>query len=243
MFNRRAPSPQRFLSQDQYSRDLGEQVAVRTERLRTHKHDQERQQQDEQKHLAQELAEARRSFLESKALATKQYQGALHTQVMNPPFRFPKAEPDSDGPIFGKSDVTPEKVMEMRKRSKDVLNHQLKTTMDNKHKSQQDKSENRKYEIEILNRTKKELREDSYKRFQLTNGIRKELESSWNTQHAEKQKRDLADKRHQMKSGMLLLNQCDKYSRCKQCERCCDNIGTSNVWRESRYISGSRLMI
>jgi len=205
IFNRRCPSPQRFLTQDQYSNELGDQVRVKTERLKKLKDGTDQLEQNEQRCLANELGEARKRYLESKAAATKQYQSALFTQVKNKPFRFPKAEPDSDGPIFGSTDITPEKVSEMRKRSKEVLNHQLRTIKEKKNKSQRDKDDHRRYETEILSRTKMELKEDSYKRFQITNGIRKELEKSWTEQHTEKQRRDLLDKKHQMKSGITSL--------------------------------------
>ena len=45
------------------------------------------------------------------------------------------------------------------------------------------------------------MKEDSYKRFQITNGVRKELENSWTSQNTEKQRRDILERKHQMKSG------------------------------------------
>lgn len=42
---------------------------------------------------------------------------------------------------------------------------------------------------------------------------------------------------------MLIHEQCDKYHRCKQCGRRPQNCGESNVWSESRFIPGSRLIV
>lgn len=243
IFNRRVESPPKFLSQEQYSQSLGEQVRVKSERLKRLKDTNDKLGQNEQRYLASELAVARKKFLESKTLATKQYQSALATQVKLKPFRLPKAEPDSDGPIFGLKDMTEEKVSEMRSRAKEVLSHQLKTIQDKKERSAQKKEDNKRYETDMLKKAKRELQEDNYKRYKVSNGIRKELEKSWTDQHKEKTRQDALDQKHQMTAGLLLLDQCDKYSRCRQCERCLDNIGTSNVWRESRYISGFRLMV
>ena len=243
MLNRRVKSPSRFLTQEQYNKSLGEQVTVKTKCLKRLKDANDRLEQNEQSYLARELAEAREQFLESKANASKQYQSALSTQVKNKPFRLPKAEPDSDGPIFGRMDMTTEKDIEMRKRAKEVLNHQLNTIKDKKDKSARVNEQNKKYETSVLKKAKKELQQDNYKRFQVTNGVRKELEQSWTSQHREKMREEQLEQKHQLTAGLLLLDQCDKYSRCRQCERCCDNIGTSNVWRESRYISGFRLMV
>lgn len=243
IFNRRGTTPQRFLNQEEYSKDLGEQCKIKSDRNKKLKDDQDSMEKSEQRRLAQELGQSRKSFLKQKVSATKAYQHALYMQVKNQPFRFPRAEPDSEGPIFGKSDVTPDKVVEMRKRSKEVLNHQLNSIAEKKAKNKLEKDNARASEIEMLKRARKELKEDSYNRFQLTNGVRKDLENSWIEQNIEKRKRDAKERQHHMESGLLLLDQCDKYSRCLQCKRCCDNIGTSNVWRESRYIPGSRLMV
>lgn len=243
IFNRRGITPQRFLNQEEYSKELGEQCKIKSDRNKKVKDDQDSMDKSEQRNLAQELAQSRKSFLKQKVSATKSYQHALYMQVKNQPFRFPRAEPDSEGPIFGKSDVTPDKVAEMRKRSKEVLNHQLNSISEKKAKNKHEKDSTRASEIEMLKRARKDLKEDSYNRFQVTNGVRKGLENSWIEQNVEKQKRDAKERKHHMESGLLLLDQCDKYSRCLQCKRCCDNIGTSNVWRESRYIPGSRLMV
>jgi len=243
IFNRQGDLPQRYLTQEQYCESLGEQVRVKSHKLKKLKDAKDMLEKSEQKYLAKELAEASKQFFEAKTQATKQYQATLCTQVKNKPFRLPKAEPDSVLPIFGTTDMSRDKLMGVRKRAKDVLNHQLHITRIKKEKGARENELNRRYETEVLKRAKKELQRDNYRRFQVDNTIRKELESSWTHQHREKIRQDTLERKHQMTAGLLLLDQCDKYSRCKQCERCCANIGASNVWRESRYMSGSRLMV
>ena len=73
---------------------------------------------------------------------------------------------------------------------------------------------------------------------------RKELETSW--QNAVKEKHEHGqriEKNTDQSPGLLLHDQCKKYLRCNQCQRRRDNLGTSNVLSDSRYISGSRLMV
>jgi hypothetical protein len=243
IFLNRGDSPYWYKLRDQYSEALGEQLRNKTERLKKLKDEKDKQEREEQRYLAAELATSRKRHLMNKALSTKKYESALHTQIMNKPFQLPKALPDSDGSVFGKLDMTQEKLAAMRNRAKDVLNHQLKTIKEKKEKSRAAKEEERKHEMEVLNRTKKELREETCKRHLITKGVRKSLEKSWTVQHTEKKRQDNLDKRHQMTAGLLLLDQCKKYTRCDQCQRNCDNIGVTNVWPESRYLSGSRLMI
>jgi len=201
IFNRRGITPQRFLSQEEYSNDLGEQCKIKSDRNRKDKNAKDSLEKSEQLNLAQELAQSRKSFLKQKVSATRSYQHALYMQVKNQPFRFPRAEPDSEGPVFGKSDVTPEKVAEMRKRSKEVLMHQLNSISEKKAKCKQEKDSARAAEIDMLKRARKDIKEDSYNRFQVTNGVRKGLENSWIEQNVEKQKRDAKERRHHMESG------------------------------------------
>uniref|UniRef100_A0A8D0H617 Coiled-coil domain containing 81 n=1 Tax=Sphenodon punctatus TaxID=8508 RepID=A0A8D0H617_SPHPU len=42
---------------------------------------------------------------------------------------------------------------------------------------------------------------------------------------------------------LMLLDQCERYRRCFQCKRRTTNCGESNVWSDSKYIPGSRLMV
>ena len=243
IFLNRSDSPYWYKLRDQYSESLGEQLCNKTKRLRKLKDETDRLEQEEQRYLAAELAATRKQQLMNKALSTKKYESALHTQIMNKPFQLPKALPDSDGSVFGKLDTTKEKLAAMRNRAKDVLNHQLKTTKEKKEKSRLTKEQNRKHEMDVLNRTTKELREETCRRHVITKGVRNSLERSWTSQHTEKKRQDKLDKKHEMTAGLLLLDQCKKYKRCDQCQRNCENIGVTNVWPESRYLSGSRLMI
>ena len=70
--------------------------------------------------------------------------------------------------------------------------------------------------------------------------FRKDLENCWFEAKQEKQHCNTAGT---FQEYMLLQEQCKKYLRCRQCQRKRENKGTSNVLSESRYISGSRLMI
>ena len=72
---------------------------------------------------------------------------------------------------------------------------------------------------------------------------RQDLEKTWARQALKKRGREIEDKLRDYSAGMLLQEQCDKYQRCGQCTRHTGNYGQSNVWSETRYVSGSRLMV
>lgn len=243
IFARNGTIPRRYMTQEQYSSVLDGQVKIKTDRREKEKTEIDKEGREEQAYLSQELATAKQRFVESKAAAVKQYQAALDVQLQNPPYRFPAAVPDSEGPIFGKIDVNPERVRDMRKRAREVMKHQLRAMEDKKSAAEKEKQKSASHEIELLERAKTELREDCYKKYLLRKNIRDDLEKNWSTQKQLKISRDTDELKHRMKSGLLLLDQCDKYKRCDQCKKCYDNVGTSNVWKESRYSAGCRLMV
>ena len=73
--------------------------------------------------------------------------------------------------------------------------------------------------------------------------IRRSLDEAWKQSLLKKKERELADVRHDEAPSILLHQQCERYKRCKQCQRRTSNAGGSNVLAESRYISGARLMV
>lgn len=70
---------------------------------------------------------------------------------------------------------------------------------------------------------------------------RKDLETSWLQAAQEKIRNDPSAE--DCRKYILLQEQCNKYLRCKQCQRKKDNKGASNILSESRYIGGSRLIV
>jgi hypothetical protein len=72
---------------------------------------------------------------------------------------------------------------------------------------------------------------------------RRGLEDDWQKAAESKRSRDLEDKLVGLECGGLLHEQLDHYKRCKQCKKRPDNCGESNIWRESRYVPGSRIMV
>lgn len=87
------------------------------------------------------------------------------------------------------------------------------------------------------------LLDDRASRYERMFRTRKQLEADWEAARATKHERDLEERLLLSQGAALMHEQCDKYKRCAQCKRRTTNCGESNVWRESRYIPGSRLMV
>merc|ERR1719206_1069204 len=99
----------------------------------------------------------------------------------------------------------------------------------------------KKEEEELLRKTKTDLLHETLVRNSLNLQQRKELEKTWAVHDMHKKAKELEEKLRARSPGLLLQEQCDKYASCNQCTRKQANYGRSNVWSESRYVSGSRL--
>ncbi|WAR07846.1 CCD81-like protein [Mya arenaria] len=141
------------------------------------------------------------------------------------PLQVPAREPDKE--VFGKNDMTNEKMAERRRRAFELF------------QEQQDLVAQRKREA-ILKRLAEQKEEEQFSR---RLNLRKRLEQDWTRASLVKRDRLEEDKVRALSPGMLLHEQCDKYNRCAQCKRQTKNCGESNLWSESRYIPGSRLMV
>lgn len=87
------------------------------------------------------------------------------------------------------------------------------------------------------------LQEDRAFRYRANFDSRRRLQEDWHMAAEMKRGRELEDRLIGLESGILLHEQCDRYHRCKQCKRHLNNCGESNIWAESRYIPGSRIMV
>lgn len=243
VFQNRPLTPLRFYKQEKYSSALENQVKLRSERDTRKKHDKEFQERLEQVQLAEDLAAQREQFLRTKADQIAQYQRALSAQIRSKPLPLPKAEPDSKEPIFGKYDATNEKILEQKERARYLLRSQLSMVGEKKKNSILQHLAKQKAESEMLKRTRSDLIEDRVTAHKRAVEMRQALERNWQSHHFDKINREKEEKERLRTPGMLVLQQTDKYRRCGQCERRTQNCGESNIWSESRYIPGSRLMV
>ncbi|CAH1800322.1 unnamed protein product [Owenia fusiformis] len=243
IFQNRPLTPPRFHQQNEYSRELAKQCDGKERDRKSKKADEEFLERLEQVQLAEDLAAQREQYLRDKAGGQEQYKRALSAQVKFKPLPIPAREPDSSSPIFGKDDMTNEGMAEQRKRAHEVYQEQLETVMSRKRANILKRLNEQKEEEEMLDRTKKELLDDRAHRYERIYRNRKRLESDWSGAADTKKNRELEDKLRSLTPGILVHEQCDKYHRCGQCKRTINNAGESNIWRDSRYIPGSRLMV
>ncbi|CAB1327491.1 unnamed protein product, partial [Coregonus sp. 'balchen'] len=74
---------------------------------------------------------------------------------------------------------------------------------------------------------------------QLTTANNKRKEQLLNRCTKQKNEREMLNRNRKD----LLIDQCEQYRRCYQCKRKTENCGETNIWKESHYMPGSRLMV
>ncbi|XP_069127195.1 coiled-coil domain-containing protein 81-like isoform X1 [Argopecten irradians] len=157
------------------------------------------------------------------------------------PLQVPPREPDNE--VFGKNDMTNEKMAARRSRAYDLFRDQQDLVAQKKREAILKRLNDQKEEEEVLERTKKELLDDRGTRFNNRYHLRKRLETDWQKAATIKKNNEMEERLRALSPSLLVHEQCDKYKRCGQCKRKMVNCGESNIWSESRYIPGSRLMV
>ncbi|XP_029603325.1 coiled-coil domain-containing protein 81-like isoform X4 [Salmo trutta] len=243
IFRGRPLTPPRVHKQRGYMQDLRAQAEWRKGQVSQTQQDQELIDLLQQVQLAQEIALQKSQQLHLKQKNTSCHKKALDTQVKYQGSGLPARLPDSDGPVFGQLDCTPAGLSEQRQRAEKVYQEQL-TTANNKRKELLlNRSTKQKNEREMLNRNRKELINDHINRFEKLRNLRASLEETWRRSANLKRHRDREEKEFIRSGSSLLIDQCEQYRRCYQCKRKTENCGETNIWKESHYIPGSRLMV
>ncbi|PNI57137.1 CCDC81 isoform 3 [Pan troglodytes] len=243
LFDKRPLSPAlNALKQEEYSRSLLKQMDNRQDNKIKQRQYRELMDRLEQVQLTEELAAQRAKFLKDKMEETQCYKRALDAQIKNKPSRLPPFEPDSSEPIFGKNEG--ELMVEKQKREQNYMKHQLEAAANHKRKAILHQLVDQRWDLQMLQRTQREHLADRTAELERVNRVNQCLQEDWERSAAMKKQRDLEDKAFERASDKLfLLDQCEKYRRCKQCQRRTSNVGESNLWPLNKFLPGSRLLV
>ncbi|CAM5075385.1 unnamed protein product [Natator depressus] len=244
VFVKRPPSPPPYAKQEEYSQDLLKQMEDKKEKEAKLKQDKELMDRLEQVQLAEELAAQRAKYLKGKMEEMQCYKRALDTQIKLKPIQLPVCEPDSADLIFGKSDMTNEKLAEKRHRAREFYKHQLHSAAQQKRTAILNQLVEQRREADMLQRAKREWIADRGAQFEKIFQMNLAMQDDWQKSAGMKRLREVDEKLFERAGDkLMLLDQCERYRRCFQCKRRTTNCGESNVWSESRYVPGSRLMV
>uniref|UniRef100_A0A4W3J678 Coiled-coil domain containing 81 n=1 Tax=Callorhinchus milii TaxID=7868 RepID=A0A4W3J678_CALMI len=230
IFQKRPFTPPILLGQEKYSQCLKKQLEDKNESDNKKKQDEEFLDRLEQVQLAEDLAAQREQYLKEKQEQADIYKRALDAQVKNKAFQLPAYEPDSAEPIFGQNEMTYEKELEKRQQAHELYKQQLGAVVERKRNAILNQMYEQKKELEMLDRNKKERQYANLCR------MHKALEEAWSDSANLKRLKDYEETQYTKAGGLFLLDQCNKYRRCYQCQRRTSGCEETNVWNNSRFI-------
>ncbi|XP_069035039.1 coiled-coil domain-containing protein 81 isoform X2 [Lepisosteus oculatus] len=243
IFQSRPLTPPRWPKQQLYLQELCAQASQKRDREAQSRLDQDFMDRLQQLQLAEDLAIQKEELLKKKAEQTQNYQKALDVQVREGAPCLPAREPDSEGPLFGLRDATSEQLQGRRRRAHELYREQRDAAARRKREAHLARLLEQKQGRDMLERTCKELIKDKIAHYEKLNSMRASLEDTWALSAEAKHQRDLEERSFIKSGSQLLMDQCEKYRRCFQCKRRTTNCGESNIWKDTRYIPGSRLMV
>jgi len=242
LFYKRSVSPPVSLSQQKYNDDLADQVKQRERNTLKVKKEKEIVERLEQVQLAEDLIAQREMYMKNKRLQTEEYKKSLDTQLRTKPLPISACYPDSEYPYFGKNEMNYDKMLEKRHENRKLFEDQLSAAAEKKRSAILTDLKAQKEETLMLKRAKTDLLEETMRKSRNRVNFRRDLEDTWFEAARHKMSRELEEKERAQSPGVLLHDQCSKYKKCRSCERKLLNCGESNIWCESRYTSGSRII-
>ncbi|XP_015283208.1 PREDICTED: coiled-coil domain-containing protein 81 [Gekko japonicus] len=244
IFEKRPLSATPHQKQELYSQQLAIQLGEKTTREAKLKQDQDLVDRLEQVHLAEELAAQRAKYLKDRTAEMQCYKKALDSQIKMKPAPLPHCEPNSNEAIFGKNDLSKEKVEERRKRSQEFSRHQLQAAADRKRAAILSQLIEQRRAEEMIQRARKQWIAEKGARLERIFQMNLAVKDDWKKSAGLKRQRDYEEKLFQRAGDKLfLLDQCAKYRRCYQCKRRLSGCGDGNEWTDNKYVPGSRLMV
>ncbi|KAK1336193.1 hypothetical protein QTO34_003996 [Cnephaeus nilssonii] len=243
LFDKRPFSPEsKALKQEEHIQGLLKQMNTRREKEIKQRENKELMERLEQLQLTEELAAQRAKYIQDKMEERECYKRALDAQIKNRFPHLPIYEPDSCEPIFGRNEA--ELMAETRKREQNCMRHQQEAAASRKRKAILNYLVDQKRDLLMLQKTQQQLLADRDAELERANKMNQSLQEDWKRSAELKRQRDWEEKAFERASDKLfILDQCDKYQRCKQCQRSTSNGGHSHQWPLNKLLQGSGLFV
>ncbi|XP_057187418.1 coiled-coil domain-containing protein 81-like isoform X2 [Triplophysa rosa] len=124
------------------------------------------------------------------------------------------------------------KISEELRNISRARDHQLKSLNDQKR------------EREIIQTNHQEMSEERIRHYEKVRNLQVACEKNWKHRVSLRRQRDREDLQDFRRFGCQnITDQLEKYERCNRCKRSTANRGQSNLFRDTNYLSGSRLML
>ncbi|XP_070800132.1 coiled-coil domain-containing protein 81 [Pituophis catenifer annectens] len=244
IFEKRPPSSTPHEKQEEYAQHLDKQLECRRARDAKQKQEQDFIDRLQQVQLAEELVAQRAKYLREKLEENQIYKTALDTQIKLRPAPLPEYVPNSTEVIFGKNDMSEEKMEERKKRAREYSKYQLQAVADRKRTAILNQLVDQRRATDMIQRAKKQWMVEKGERMERLFQMNLAIQEDWRKSAGLKRQRDYEEKLFQRAGDkLMLLDQCARYRRCYQCKKGLNKFGENKIWTDSKYIPGSRLIV
>ncbi|XP_070605670.1 coiled-coil domain-containing protein 81 isoform X1 [Erythrolamprus reginae] len=244
IFEKRPTSSTPHEKQEEYAQHLDKQIESRKAREAKQRQEQDFIDRLQQVQLAEELAAQRVKYIREKLDENQNYKTALDTQIKLRPAPLPEFVPDSTEIIFGRNDMNEEKMEERRKRAREYSKYQLQAVADRKRAAILNQLVDQRKATNMIQKAKQQWIAEKGERLERLFQMNLAIQDDWQKSTGMKRQRDYEEKLFQRAGDkLMLLDQCARYRRCYQCKKGLNQFGENNIWTDSKYIPGSRLIV
>ncbi|KAI2668857.1 Coiled-coil domain-containing protein 81 [Labeo rohita] len=191
--------------------------------------------------LSEEVANKRSQLLHEKQEMAKNYRKALEAQTDRRCSEI--SQRFEVQPVFGLMDCNPAALAEQRRRAQNISEALINTANDRMREMLEKRLNEQKTEREIMQREHKEMLEERICHYERLRLLRAACEENWQRSADLKRQRDQEELNIRRFGGQTLTDQLGKYERCRQCKRNTANCGETNIFRDTNYVTGARLML
>ncbi|XP_077941072.1 coiled-coil domain-containing protein 81 isoform X3 [Gasterosteus aculeatus] len=241
VFPARPFTPARRIQQHLYKNELQSQMEARRQREAQDQQSRLLGEHLDQVQLVQEAALQKVQQLQQKHERTTHYRRALDTQVGDKKCADPP-ECQADDSGFNRCQTAANNA-EGRERAQKLFVVNFSAAAQQKKEKLHNRLAELEREREVLKHNKMEFTKDHINRFEKKRDISKSLEDEWSRNAGLKHQREEEERRFLRSAGELLVDKLAQYRRCCQCKRRTTNCGETNIWKDSRYLSGSQFMM
>jgi len=256
IFKNRPLTPARFQKQHNYSDALAEQVDAKALKHRNYRSHTDKMEREEQCQLAAEIELMRTDHRAKSKLNQRNYRKALGSQIRVKKDITDKSENQEElaepsipsVPYFGRNHITQDKAIEQKARDRALFKAQLAMASEKRRNAIKKHLQTQQSESQVLRRTHTDLLIDQKRNYEAAVDRRRSLEANWIEHAKEKREREHHQIKFNRDQRTLLEKDAelhDKYAILFKEKPTGYTSGRfkSNIWRESRYIPGSRLMV
>jgi len=256
IFKNRPLTPARFQKQREYSGALAGQVDAKANRLRNYTETVDKSERLEQQQLQNEIDNMKDDARAKNKTNQQNYRKSLASQIRvkseitkRNDAQEELAEPSIPTvPYFGRNHITDDKAKEEKARAKALFKAQLAMASEKRQCAIKKHLQAQTKEAQVLRRTHTELFSDQKRAYESTVKRRQSLEENWIRHAKDKKNREQQHQEFQRNGRQLTVKETelhDKYDILFKPQPTGYTSGRfkSNIWRESRYIPGSRLMV